>query len=190
MKINITSMKEILKNIKWWLIFWFSAIIIMFIWWFVYATLTWTWQNPDNLEVNVWQTLTASWRNQTQLNAKLLEQRVSILEWDPENITNYSTGEIQTNAVWINGRPIYKKTFSFSGLQTLWTYTDATNPYEENMPNMIVKYEIIVSYTQNTTYGPSSAAYITYNDYRNIRLSYSGQKGDFRSMYITLWYYK
>jgi hypothetical protein len=87
-------MKKILENIKWWLIFWFTALVVLIAWWLIYATLNF----PDLKTVSEWDTLTAeSWnkvveainalKEESNTNLNTLTTNLNTLSWTVASIT-------------------------------------------------------------------------------------------------------
>lgn len=87
-------MKEtIKKSFLWGVVFLLTVIV----WWYVYAATVWT--------VTWWQTLTAQMWN------------------DMAGNYDYSTSEVDTGKKWIDGKPIYRKVFSFTANWVgIWKY--------------------------------------------------------------------
>lgn len=82
-------MTNIKQNIKSWLIQWLTILFVLSIGWIGYAAFT----TFTALESTSWDTLTATKWNDMVDAVK----------------DEYSTGEILTNKVWIDGKPIYRK---------------------------------------------------------------------------------
>jgi hypothetical protein len=67
----LNYMKKILENIKWWLVFWFTALVVLVAWWLIYATLNFS----DLKTVSEWDTLTAeSWNKVVEAINALKEE--------------------------------------------------------------------------------------------------------------------
>ena len=53
-------MKELLKQFRWWVVFWVWILFILFLWWTIYAS----WTNISDLKKSTWEQLTsATWNN-------------------------------------------------------------------------------------------------------------------------------
>jgi hypothetical protein len=63
---------KLLENIKWWLIFWFSALFIVILWLSVYALVNDVWTTPDELEAHSWSVLTSEAWNKILSNQNAL----------------------------------------------------------------------------------------------------------------------
>lgn len=81
-------MNTLKQNIKSWLIQWLTILLVLTIWWISYATFT----NFDSLQVNSWDTLTASKWNDIVDAIK----------------DEYSTEETLTNKIWL-WESVYRK---------------------------------------------------------------------------------
>lgn len=94
------------NNIKWWLIFWFTALLVFFVWWIVYSAF-----NPIKInEVSSWQLLSAQKWNELVANINTLNEEFKNLSFNNTNL-HYSTEEVLTWNYWIDGKTIYRKCF-------------------------------------------------------------------------------
>jgi hypothetical protein len=98
---------------------------------------------------------------------------------------SYSLDEVKTADTWIDGKPVYKKTFAWSSFKTVWNYDDTDVPFPENMPNRMVRFEFF----GQTDYGSYLTVHITRSDWRVVRIAYpETPAGVFRFAYFTAYY--
>lgn len=103
---------------------------------------------------------------------------------------NYSTEEQDTGFTWIDGKPIYKKTLSYSIAQT----GDNATPHNISNLSNIIKIEGILS--GNSQWRPASygdggnSDTVTYVDSSNVVTYCVGSSNIGRTMYATLYYTK
>jgi hypothetical protein len=106
--LNFKIMKDILQNIKWWLVIGLSSFITLIIAWSIYALAKDVWTEPQSLEANPWTTLNSNSWNAILSNQNILSGSINNLPW-----THYSTGEIFSGNFWVNGEKIYMRTINF-----------------------------------------------------------------------------
>jgi hypothetical protein len=68
-----------LKNVKWWLIFWLTTLLTLAVWWLVYTALSPEWHEPT--EVISWNTLSSEKWNDMWDSIKYLKEQNEELEW-------------------------------------------------------------------------------------------------------------
>lgn len=111
----------------------------------------------------------------------------------PTDNSSYSTSEVKTSATWINGKPIYKKTFSF----TLANAESTTINHGISNFGLLIKFEgtVVQSSTKNvpiprtlidTNYQVGLEGVTTTSF--EIDVGSSGPRG--KQAYMTLWYTK
>jgi hypothetical protein len=101
---------------------------------------------------------------------------------------NYSFDEVKVGT-WVDGRDLYKKTFSWDSFKTTWNYLDADAPFAENWPNSMVK----VEFWGMTSYYTYQTITVIKSNYQNIWLSYpdtSISTGTFFAALFTAYYTK
>lgn len=107
--------------------------------------------------------------------------------------SSYSTSEVKTSATWINGKPIYKKTFSF----TLADAESTTINHGISNFGLLIKFEGTV--VQSSTKNVPIPRTLTDTNYQvglegvtttsfEVDVASSGPRG--KQAYITLWYTK
>lgn len=111
----------------------------------------------------------------------------------PTDNSSYSTSEVKTSATWINGKPIYKKTFSF----TLANAESTTINHGISNFGLLIKFEgtVVQSSTKNvpiprTLIDPNyqiGLEGVTTTSFE-IDVGSSGPRG--KQAYMTLWYTK
>lgn len=111
----------------------------------------------------------------------------------PTDNSSYSTSEVKTSATWINGKPIYKKTFSF----TLANAESTTINHGISNFGLLIKFEgaVVQSSAKNvpiprtlidTNYQVGLEGVTTTSF--EIDVGSSGPRG--KQAYMTLWYTK
>ena len=111
----------------------------------------------------------------------------------PTNNSSYSTSEVKTSATWINGKPIYKKTFSF----TLANAESTTINHGISNFGLLIRFEgaVVQSDTKNVPI-PRTLTDTNYqvglegvtNTSFEIDVGTSGPRG--KQTYMTFWYTK
>lgn len=130
---------------------------------------------------------------QAQYNAATKVQDEFYLITDAPVADNYSTSEVNTGATWIDGKPIYKKTFSF----TLANADSTTVNHGISNFGLLIKFEgtVVQSSAKNvpiprtlidTNYQVGLEGVTTTSF--EIDVGSSGPRGN--QAYITLWYTK
>jgi hypothetical protein len=117
-------MNKILENIKSGFVIWFTALFVMITWWVIYATLSNTWTEPE--EVSTWNPLTAGLWNNTQSNIKNLWERV----WGVENNLNtlsWTVASLQSssNVPNVEWQVKFRNKYYKSWWDTKYIWTDA-----------------------------------------------------------------
>lgn len=97
--------------------------------------------------------------------------------------SDYSSTETKTNEVWIDGRPIYRKTFTLN-IGTATTFSQAHGITISNVSNIWV--DIGNSFFATTSVSQSIGHYSSSDDYSRIYLTGSSINCGFGSVYSTI----
>jgi hypothetical protein len=73
-------MRNLLKNIRFWVLIWISILVTLLMWWMIYAVINNVWTSPDELEAKSWDSLTSEAWNKILANQKALSGAISQLQ--------------------------------------------------------------------------------------------------------------
>ena len=107
-------------------------------------------------------------------------------------ITSYSLEEINTGELWIDGSPIYKRTFKMDSISRGDHVIS-----NQVLVDAIIRFELMYSYTRygydiiwNDQIGNEGVVLKVYRESNHIPMLYSGSPHGYDESYITLWYTK